>query len=440
MSRMKELVIYRGIRKDTIFDKFEQVMTAWEDARGDILSAEKRENMLELLFDGIHGLIEEGQKRSFYGNLWQDHLTYLMANDENSFSKFCEKKGTLDGSINELVLHDLAIIKELFQYDFTQLEQGLDVSFVSLIDHFVPACAKGIVFNKLLRDRMNELSQKLAAANDENEMLKELGNFYADYGVGNFGLHKSFRVKHEGDKAKILPITNSESIHLSDLIGYEQQKKQLVDNTEAFVRGEKANNVLLFGESGTGKSSSVKAILNEYYKDGLRMIEIFKHQFGDLTSVIEQIKDRNYKFIIYMDDLSFEETELEYKYLKAVIEGGLEKRPDNVLIYATSNRRHLVKERWDDRKQNSEDVHGNDSKEEKLSLYARFGVTIYYGSPMQKDYLKIVDGLAKRKGIVMEEEQLHQEAIRWELSHGGFSGRAAEQFVIHLLAKQNMGR
>ena len=201
MSRMKELVIYRGIRKDTIFDKFEQVMTAWEDARGDILSAEKRENMLELLFDGIHGLIEEGQKRSFYGNLWQDHLTYLMANDENSFSKFCEKKGTLDGSINELVLHDLAIIKELFQYDFTQLEQGLDVSFVSLIDHFVPACAKGIVFNKLLRDRMNELSQKLAATNDENEMLKELGNFYADYGVGNFGLHKSFRVKHEGDKA-----------------------------------------------------------------------------------------------------------------------------------------------------------------------------------------------------------------------------------------------
>lgn len=440
MSRMKELVIYRGIRKDTIFDKFEQVMTAWEDARGDILSAEKRETMLELLFDGIHGLIEEGQKRSFYGNLWQDHLTYLMANDENSFSKFCEKKGTLDGSINELVLHDLAIIKELFQYDFTQLEQGLDVSFVSLIDHFLPACAKGIVFNKLLRDRMNELSQKLAAANDENEMLKELGSFYADYGVGNFGLHKSFRVKHEGDKAKILPITNSESIHLSDLIGYEQQKKQLVDNTEAFVRGEKANNVLLFGESGTGKSSSVKAILNEYYKDGLRMIEIFKHQFGDLTSVIEQIKDRNYKFIIYMDDLSFEETELEYKYLKAVIEGGLEKRPDNVLIYATSNRRHLVKERWDDRKQNSEDVHGNDSKEEKLSLYARFGVTIYYGSPMQKDYLKIVDGLAKRKGIVMGEEQLHKEAIRWELSHGGFSGRAAEQFVTHLLAKQNMGR
>lgn len=440
MIRMKELVIYRGIRKDDIFKKLEQVMTQWEDRKDTVLSAEKREELLELLFDGIHGLIEEGQKRSFCGNLWQAHLTYLMANDENAFSRFCEKKGTLDGSINELVLHDLMIIRELFAYDFGILEKGLGVSFLSLIENFQPACAKGIVFNKLLRDRMNELSGKLAKAAGEEGMLKELGSFYADYGVGNFGLHKSFRVKHEENGAKIIPITNSETIHLSDLIGYEKQKQQLIDNTEAFVKGEKANNVLLFGESGTGKSSSVKAILNEYYKDGLRMIEIFKHQFGDLTSVIEQIKDRNYKFIIYMDDLSFEESELEYKYLKAVIEGGLEKRPDNVLIYATSNRRHLVKERWDERKQNADDVHGNDSKEEKLSLYARFGVTIYYGSPMQKDYLKIVDGLADQKGIKMERERLHQEAIRFELSHGGFSGRAAQQFITHLLAMQNMGR
>lgn len=168
------------------------------------------------------------------------------------------------------------------------------------------------------------------------------------------------------------------------------------------------------------------------------MIEIFKHQFGDLTSVIEQIKDRNYKFIIYMDDLSFEDTELEYKYLKAVIEGGLEKRPDNVLIYATSNRRHLVKERWDERKQSADDVHGNDSKQEKLSLYQRFGVTIYYGSPMQRDFLKIVDGIAEKKGLIMDKERLHQEAIRWELAHGGFSGRVAEQCVIHLLACENL--
>ena len=438
MNRMKELVIYRGMRRDDIFKKFETVMTAWEDNGGKGFTAEKKEELLELLFDGIHGLIEEGQKRSFQGNLWHAHLTYLMANDENAFSRFCEKKGSLDGSINSLVIHDLSIIKGLFQYDFKGLEESLGVSFLPLITSFEPACAKGIVFNKLLRDRMNELAAKLYDASDEEAMLSFMAEFYKDYGVGNFGLHKSFRIKHEGEQTNIVPITNSENIRLTDLIGYDKQKQQLIDNTEAFIRGEKANNVLLFGESGTGKSSSVKAILNEYYKDGLRMIEIFKHQFGDLTSVIEQIKDRNYKFIIYMDDLSFEETELEYKYLKAVIEGGLEKRPDNVLIYATSNRRHIVKERWDERKQSADDVHGNDSKQEKLSLYARFGVTIYYGSPMQKDYIKIVDGIADRVGLTLDREKLHQEAIRWELAHGGFSGRVAEQCVTHLLALQNM--
>ncbi len=438
MNRMKELVIYRGMRRDDIFAKFEKVMTALEDRADRCFNAEEKEILTELLFDGIYGLIEEGQKRSFCGNLWHAHLTYLMANDENAFSRFCEKKGSLDGSINGLVLHDLAIIRGLFQYDFKQMEEELSVSFLSLIEKFEPACAKGIVFNKLLRDRMNELSVKLFQAEDEAGMLNLMADFYKDYGVGNFGLHKSFRIKHKEGKAEIVPITNSENIRLTDLIGYEKQKQQLIDNTEAFIRGEKANNVLLFGESGTGKSSSVKAILNEYYKDGLRMIEVFKHQFGDLTSVIEQIKDRNYKFIIYMDDLSFEETELEYKYLKAVIEGGLEKRPDNVLIYATSNRRHIVKERWDERKQNADDVHGNDSKQEKLSLYARFGVTIYYGSPVQRDYLKIVDGLADRAGLTMDKERLHQEAIRWELSHGGFTGRVAQQCVTHLLALQNL--
>ena len=438
MNRMKELVIYRNMRKDDIFRKFETVMTAWEDSTDKCFEAEKKEELLELLFDGIHALIEEGQKRSFCGNLWHAHLTYLMANDENAFSRFCEKKGSLDGSINALVLHDLEIIKGLFQYDFSRLEYSFGVSFLPLIESFEPACAKGIVFNKLLRDRMNELSRKLSEAENEEAMLSDMADFYKDYGVGNFGLHKSFRIKHSGDKADIVPIPNSENIRLTGLIGYEKQKQQLVDNTEAFIRGEKANNVLLFGESGTGKSSSVKAVLNEYYKDGLRMIEIFKHQFGDLTSVIEQIKDRNYKFIIYMDDLSFEDTELEYKYLKAVIEGGLEKRPDNVLIYATSNRRHLVKERWDERKQSADDVHGNDSKQEKLSLYARFGVTIYYGSPIQREYLKIVDGMAERVGLKMDQEKLHQEAIRWELAHGGFSGRVAEQCVTHLLALQNM--
>jgi predicted AAA+ superfamily ATPase len=216
-------------------------------------------------------------------------------------------------------------------------------------------------------------------------------------------------------------------------VGYEIAKKKLIDNTEAFINGKKANNCLLFGDAGTGKSSSVKAILNQYYDRGLRMIELYKHQFQDLNDIIAQIKNRNYKFIIYMDDLSFEEFEIEYKYLKAVIEGGLEKKPDNVLIYATSNRRHLIRETFRDKLDRDEDMHTNDTVQEKLSLVARFGVTIYYGGPSKKEFQEIVRRLAAKNGLEIPEQELLAEANKWELSHGGLSGRTAQQFIDYLL-------
>ena len=202
------------------------------------------------------------------------------------------------------------------------------------------------------------------------------------------------------------PIVNVEHIYFKDIVGYELQKHKLIENTEAFVNGKEANNVLLFGDAGTGKSSGVKAVLNEYYSRGLRMIEVYKHQFKDLSDVLEQIKDRNYKFIIYMDDLSFEDYELEYKYLKAILEGGLGKRPDNVLIYATSNRRHLIREKFSDKRELDDDLHNNDTVQEKLSLAARFGVTIYYGSPDKRQFQSIVKALAKRHQLDIPEEEL----------------------------------
>ena len=233
---------------------------------------------------------------------------------------------------------------------------------------------------------------------------------------------------------EIIPITNIAHVHLDDLVGYEDAKKKLVDNTKAFVEGKKANNCLMFGDAGTGKSSSIKAILNQYYDQGLRMIEVYKHQFQDLNDVIAQIKNRNYKFIIYMDDLSFEEFEIEYKYLKAVIEGGLETKPDNVLIYATSNRRHLIRETWSDRSDMSQDeLHRSDTMQEKLSLAARFGVTIGYYRPKQQEYFEIVKQLAKKyPQITLSEEELCLKANQWELSHGGISGRTATQFIANL--------
>ena len=218
--------------------------------------------------------------------------------------------------------------------------------------------------------------------------------------------------------------------------GYELAKQKLIDNTEAFVNGKQANNCLLYGDAGTGKSSSIKGILNEYYDQGLRMIEVYKHQFQDLNELIAQIKNRNYKFIIYMDDLSFEEFEIEYKYLKAVIEGGLEKRPDNILIYATSNRRHLIKEDYSDKEGTRQDMHTSDTVQEKLSLVYRFGVSIYFGAPDKKEFQKIVSTLAERYGVTLSEEELLAEANKWELSHGGLSGRTAQQFIDYLLGKQ----
>ena len=198
---------------------------------------------------------------------------------------------------------------------------------------------------------------------------------------------------------------------------------------------KKANNCLLYGDAGTGKSSCIKAIANEYYGSGLRIIEVYKHQFQDLNDVIAQIKNRNYKFIIYMDDLSFEEFEIEYKYLKAVIEGGLEKKPENVLIYATSNRRHLIRETFKDKQDRDEELHVNDTVQEKLSLVSRFGVSIYFGSPDKKQFQQIVQTLADRYGVAMSEDELLLKANQWELSHGGLSGRTAQQFIDYLLGQ-----
>ena len=293
------------------------------------------------------------------------------------------------------------------------------------------------MFNSRIRDRICDLSKTLAAAESTEEFMKDMVQFYKDFGVGKLGLHKAFRVGHdENDNVEIQPITRIAHVKLEDLVGYEIPKQKLIENTEAFVRGRKANNCLLFGDAGTGKSSSIKGILNRYYDEGLRIIEVYKHQFQDLNDVIAQIKNRNYKFIIYMDDLSFEEFEIEYKYLKAVIEGGLEKKPKNVLIYATSNRRHLIRETFRDKQDRDEDMHTNDTVQEKLSLVARFGVTIYFGSPDKKAFQEIVRVLAKKNGINMPEEQLLLEANAWELSHGGLSGRTAQQFIDYLAGRE----
>ena len=298
---------------------------------------------------------------------------------------------------------------------------------------YVPVDDGSRVFNKRVRDRIVELAVTLAGAKTVEEFQKDVTQFYREFGVGKFGLNKAFRIRDDGHEAQIEPIVNVEHVYLDDIVGYELQKKKLIENTEAFIQGKAANNVLLFGDAGTGKSSSIKGILNAYYGQGLRIVEVYKHQFHALSSVLEQVQDRNYKFIIYMDDLSFEESELEYKYLKAIIEGGLGRRPKNVLIYATSNRRHLIRDKFSDKRELDDELHVNDTVQEKLSLVARFGVTIYFGAPDKREFQNIVKVLAERYHVTIPEDELLLEANKWELQHGGLSGRTATQFINHLL-------
>ena len=382
----------------------------------------------------VSHILEVSEKMGFNGNLWQDYLAYNLANDENSYSLSCERRGRMEGSINKAALLDMAVYRELFNTDLSGTDAKYG-TFLSMLTGFENNNEGEKYYNKRIRNRIIKLAEELSGAADDNTFLNTICDFYKDAGVGCIGLFKAFRVGHDdNDRPVITPVISVEHKYLKDLIGYDIQKKKITDNTEAFLAGSKANNVLLFGDSGTGKSSCIKAILNEYYDDGLRMIEIYKHQFKDLSAIINQVKDRNYKFIIYMDDLSFEEFEIEYKFLKAVIEGGLEKRPDNVLIYATSNRRHLVREKYSDKEERDDDLHTRDTVAEKLSLSARFGVSVYFGSPDKKLFNEIVKGLAQKNDIKVDENTLLMEANKWELSHGGLSGRTAEQFISYMVS------
>ena len=382
-------------------------------------------------------ILELCESHGFDGNLWHDTLTYYLVYHENAFSKSCEIRGHVEGGVNALVMHDMEIFRELFHFDFTEIEKLTGLELMDSMREYRNARTGKKLFNTRIAGRICELAAALAQAEDTQRFVSLLEEFYGEYGVGKFGLHKAFRVRQKANGGvEIYPITNIAHVHLDDLVGYESAKKKLIDNTEAFVAGRKANNCLLFGDAGTGKSSSIKAILNQYYDRGLRIIEVYRHQFQALSSVIDQIKNRNYRFIIYMDDLSFEAFETEYKYLKAVIEGGLEKKPDNILIYATSNLRHLIREEYADKLIDGDDIrqdmHTSDTIQEKLSLVYRFGVTIYFGAPDKKEFQNIVKTLAKRADVQLDEEKLLLLANKWELNHGGFSGRTAQQFIDYL--------
>lgn len=431
---LSSLILYSDLGRDTILAQIGEIYRDQENEIGFF----DRPSVVQRVYWQIKRLLDIATEYGFDENLWQNYLTFLILTDENSFSLTAERVGAGNGSVNHFARHDFQIFMELFHFDFRPLEKQLGIDCFTTIANYKALGKKEKSYNRAVSEQVRALSRKLASAQDEDEFFLLVTDFYRTCGVGMFGLNRAFRIRNEGRGVEFVPINNTDKVMFSDLIGYELQKKALRENTEAFIRGLPANNVLLYGDAGTGKSSCIKALLNEYYNNGLRMIEIYKYQFRDLSNVIAAIKNRNYRFIIYIDDLSFEENEVEYKFLKAVIEGGVETRPDNVLLYATSNRRHIIKETWADRKdmEHDGDIHRSDTIEEKLSLAARFGVSINFNAPNRQEFQDIVRGLAARQlRRCPSEEELLRLADRWALRHGGVSGRTAQQFINDLAGK-----
>ena len=437
MNRIiSNLLVYGSLPEDSILWQLSDICEKLRDENAN------RDILRTRVFREVKKLLTVATDYAFDKNLWHNYLTFLLITNENPFSLVCEKMGAQEGTVNCFVKHDFEAFRQLFEYDFSWIEEALSIDCFTHLTHYRAIQKKELMYNKNVSEKVRTLSEKLEQAANTEEFFRYVTDFYRDFGVGMFGLNKAFRIRGKEDGSiDFLPINNMDAVMLEDLIGYELQKKKLVENTQAFVDGKAANNVLLFGDSGTGKSTSIKAIVNQFYPQGLRMIEIYKHQFKDLSSVISRIKNRNYKFIIYMDDLSFEEFEIEYKFLKAVIEGGVETKPDNVLIYATSNRRHLIKENISDRSdmEHGEDLHRSDTMEEKLSLVNRFGLAIFYAKPDKGGFNEMAVKLARRAGITedaMTDDEICYEANRFEMRGGGLSGRTAQQFANYLLTVQ----
>ena len=433
-KEISKFIIYRDASESNILSKLGKIFKDFESG------ADSPESLRTRIYAEVRRLLEIATKYGFDNNLWHNYLTFLIITDENPFSLTYEKAGKQEGTVNGFAINDFCVFKSLFDFDFAPIEKALDINCFSTLSNYRAIAKREQIFNKNVSEKVRALSGEIENAKDGEGVFEVVAEFYRNYGVGMFGLNKAFRIESDDDgrNMKIRPITNMEPVHLDDLIGYELQKKALTENTEAFVEGRGANNILLYGDSGTGKSTSIKAIVNQYYDKGLRMIEIYKHQFCNLSRVISEIKNRNYRFIIYMDDLSFEEQEIEYKYLKAIIEGGVETKPDNVLIYATSNRRHLIKETWNDRTDTVQDgdIHRSETIEEKLSLVNRFGLSIGYFKPSRREFDDIVLKLAARyPQITMSEDEIIAAAHVWEMRNGGISGRTAQQFVNSLLGK-----
>ena len=421
---ISELLVY-GVEEDSILARLGEVFRRWKDG-------ERGAALVQELHAQARRLLELASAYGVDGDLWRFYLAWLLVMNENAFSLACEGLGPPGGSLDGLARRDLKVFLRLFAFDFGPIELSLNTDCFTALRAF--SSFRGRAWNPA-GELVQDLSNRLALSRNAHDALLCLAEFYRRQGVGLLGLHPAFRLSGGGGGLSLTPVHGLEGVFLKDIVGYEEQKHQLAANTAAFVAGRPANNVLLYGDGGTGKSTSIRALVNDHAGSSLRLIEVYRHQFRALPDLMASLRGRRYRFILFIDDLSFEEQETQYKPLKAAIEGGLETMPENVRIYATSNRRHLVREVWRDRDdmEHRGDIHRSDTVEEKLSLASRFGLAINYSVPNRKGYHAIVRALAKSAGLTLNDDELIAGANAWEIRHGGPSGRAVRQYIDHIM-------
>ncbi|MCR3761499.1 ATP-binding protein [Clostridium felsineum] len=413
---INKLVVFRELLKDPIIIDLKGLLL-------EALQSKKDEIKIKTTYYNIiHKLIKAAETFGLKGNLLKAYLVHSIINSKNFFTGAVEKLGTnIERSLYRAALNDIEILQSIMNVNL----KYIITENTSLVIDYCPT------LNKPTINIFNERKLEIIESENPETMLKKIINYYYEIGSGEMSSNVAFRWENG-----LVGVDNYDYIELSDIIGYTRQKEALKENTEAFINGHAANNVLLLGSRGTGKSSSVKAMLTEFYSKGLRLVEITKNQLLCFPDILSELKNRGKYFIVFIDDLSFEEGEIEYKQMKSFLDGGIEKVPSNVLVYATSNRRHLIKETWGDKLQNGEELHNSDTVNEKLSLSDRFGLKLTYLSPDQKEYFKIVEGLAKKLNLNIPDETLKKEAAAWALNQNGRSGRTAKQFINYICSRK----
>lgn len=394
---LKKLIVYRNLLEDEI-----------------IKNLQKKQFNNPLFLGKI---INWAENNGIQGNVIEKYILEKLSKDDNIFTRNADIGSVIGESLLSIVTKDLKSIVSFIK------NINLSIDDSCLLKKYSPS-------NPQDNNLLDKFAKILLSKGEPQSITQQIYKFHTQYSFGIMSDYQAFVWKPQQG---LVGVVNKQLDSFDKLVGYEYQKTVLRENTQAFLKGLPANNVLLFGDRGTGKSSSIKALVPEYADQGLRLIEVSKTDFGQIPEIMAILSKYGRKFILILDDLSFERFEIEYKQLKSYMEGTLEQKPHNVLIYATSNRRNIINETWEE--QQGEEIHVRDSINERTSLVDRFGIKIYYESPGQEAYFKIVEALAKRNNLQIPTDILRAEANKWQMCSSGRSGRIAKSFINHLLAE-----